>query len=219
MTSPSGRGRTSVPLLPVEAKGVPHPTTAAKVDKEPSAGVSSLNSNSSWDPPINLDHLSEEQQLIVKKMLREESGAFAQNDQDMGSIEKLQMSIKLNDATPVQRTYQSIPRPLYAEVKDYLTDLLNRGWIQKSFSNYSSPVVCVRKKDGSLRLCVDYRQLNLKTITDRQPIPRIQDMLDSLGGNKWFSTLDQGKAYHQGFMTEESHHLTAFVTLGPSYTI
>ena len=72
--------------------------------------------------------------------------------------------------------------------------------------------MCVRKKDGSLRLCVDYRQLNLKTITDRQPIPCIQDMLDSLGGNKWFSTFDQGKAHHQGFMTEESRHLTAFVT-------
>ena len=63
-----------------------------------------------------------------------------------------------------------------------------------------------------MRLCVDYRQLDSKTITDRHPIPRIQDILDGFAGQKWFSTLDQGKAYHQGFMHPSSRHLTAFVT-------
>ena len=114
--------------------------------------------------------------------------------------------------TPVQKSYSSIPRPLYAEVKHYIEDLLNRGWITKSQSNYSSPVVCVRKKDGGLRLCVDYREWNHKTVPDRHPIPRIQETLDNLGGNSWFSVLDQGKAYHQGFVGEKSRHLTAFIT-------
>ena len=59
-----------------------------------------------------------------------------------------------------------------------------------------------------MRLCVDYRQLNSKTITDRHPIPRIQDTLDGFAGQKWFSTLDQGNAYHQGFMHPDSGHLT-----------
>ena len=68
------------------------------------------------------------------------------------------------------------------------------------------------KKDGSLRLCIDYRELNKRTYPERQPIPRIQDILNGLGGNKWFTVLDQGKAYHQGFMAEESRPLTAFVT-------
>lgn len=63
-----------------------------------------------------------------------------------------------------------------------------------------------------MRLCVDYRELNKKTIQDRHPIPRIQETLDNLGGNSWFSTLDQGKAYHQGFVSVESQPLTAFVT-------
>ncbi len=59
---------------------------------------------------------------------------------------------------------------------------------------------------------IDYRDLNRKTLPDRQPIPRVQDILDSLGGNAWFSVLDQGKAYHQGFMSPESRPLTAFTT-------
>ena len=73
-------------------------------------------------------------------------------------------------------------------------------------------MVCVRKKDWSLRLCIDYREWNKKTYPERQPIPRIQDILNGLGGNKWFTVLDQGKAYHQGFMVKENRPLTAFVT-------
>ena len=72
--------------------------------------------------------------------------------------------------------------------------------------------MCVRKKCGGLRLCIDYRKLNLKTIPDRQPIPRIQDILDSLHGNKWFSTLDMSQAYHQGDLHEDSRKFTAFST-------
>ena len=67
------------------------------------------------------------------------------------------MDINVTDPTPVQRTYTVVPRPLFPEVKHYVEDLLNRGWITRSRSAYSLPVVCVREKDGSLRLCIDYR--------------------------------------------------------------
>ena len=80
-------------------------------------------------------------------------------------------------------------------------------------SPYSSPCVRVQKRDGTLRLCIDYRALNQKTIQDRHPLSHIQEALDNLGGKSWFSTLDQGKAYHQGFVSEESQPLTAFITL------
>ena len=110
------------------------------------------------------------------------------------------------------RTYRSIPRHLYEEVKAYIEDLLNRGFITQSSSPYSSSVVCVRKKDNSLRLCIDNRQLNSKTVPDRHPLPRVQETLESLGGNSWFTVLDQGKAYHQGFLHPNSRHLAAFVT-------
>ncbi|KAK7907779.1 hypothetical protein WMY93_016391 [Mugilogobius chulae] len=165
-----------------------------------------------WDPPVKLDHLSPDQQRAVKQLLREECHAFAYNDQDVGCIPSLNMHITLHDTTPVKKTYISVPKPLHQEVKDYLQDLLNRGWISESRSSYSSPIVCVRKKSGELRLCCDYRELNRKSVPDRHPIPRIQDMLDSLHGSSWFSVLDQGKAYHQGFLDPESRPLTAFIT-------
>lgn len=165
-----------------------------------------------WDPPVDVNHLSEEQQRVAKELLREESAAFARDDNDMGCITSLEMSITLNDNNPVQKSYASIPKPLYKEVKEYIEDLLARGWIVKSKSPYSAPVICVRKKDGTLRLCIDYRLLNQRTVTDRHPLPRIQDLTDTLGGYSWFSILDQGKAYHQGFMAEGSRHLTAFIT-------
>lgn len=165
-----------------------------------------------WQPPVDVSHLDEKQQEIVNKMLHEESAVFARDVNDIGCIPSLQMSINRKDDIPVQKAYSSIPKPLFTEVKEYIQDLLAKGWIIKSKSPYAAPVVCVRKKDGSLRLCIDYRLLNQKTIPDRHPLPRIQDLTDTLGGHSWFSLLDQGKAYHQGFMAEGSRHLTAFVT-------
>ena len=122
------------------------------------------------------------------------------------------MNINLTDNIPVQKNYVAVPRPLYPEVKAYIEDLLNKNFIRKSTSPYNSPVVCVRKKDQSLRLCIEFRALNQTTIPDRHPIPRIQETLDNLGGNAWFSVLDQGKAYRQRFVSENSQPLTAFIT-------
>lgn len=148
----------------------------------------------------------------MKEVLCEESGAFARNSSDIGCIPSLQMEIRPKDDIPVQRAYASIPKPLYREVKEYIQELLLKGWIVKSQPPYAAPVICVRKKDGSLHLCVDYCLLNNKTVPDRHPLPQIQDLTDSLGGYTWFSILDQGKAYHQGFIAEGSRYLTAFTT-------
>ena len=117
----------------------------------------------------------------------------------------------LFDNRPVQKTYTAIPRSLYPEVKGYVEDFLNRNGIRKSTSSYSSPVVCYAR-DGELRLCVDFRELNCRTTPDRHPLPRIQETLENVGGNGCFPTLDQGKAYHQGTISPGSRHLTAFIT-------
>ena len=167
------------------------------------------------DSPLNdidLSTLNKKQKVAAGKMLLEEESSFAKGDNDIDCATDLQLEINLTDMKPVQKKYTSIPRPLFPEVKQYIEDLLNKQWIKKSRSNYSSPVVAVRKRDGDLRLCVDFRELNNRSLPDRHPIPRVTDTLKSLGGNDWFSLLDQGKACHQGFVHPNSQYLTAFIT-------
>lgn len=91
-------------------------------------------------------------------MLREELYAFAQNDDDMGCIPSLEMTIALKDNTPVRRSYTSIPKSLYRQVKEYIEDLLANPNIP------TQPLLLCMKKDGSLMLCIDYRILNQQTI-------------------------------------------------------
>ena len=165
-----------------------------------------------WLPKVDLSHLNDEQKCLVENLLLQECDVFSKSDSDIGNIEDFKMKIELSDETPVKEAYRQLPRNLYSEVKNYINDLLVNGWIRESYSAYASPIVCVRKKDNSLRMCIDYRKLNNKTIPDAQPIPRIQDILDNLYGQEWFSTLDMSKAYHQGYVAEESRHLTAFST-------
>ena len=161
-----------------------------------------------WD----LSHLNEKKRGMVEEVLTRMKGVFSKDDTDIGDIPDFQMPIHVENQVPVNAAYRKIPPNLYKEVKNYIEDLLTNGWIRESYSSYSSPIVCVRKKDGTLRMCCDYRKLNLKTVPDSQPIPRIQDILDSLGGQMWFTTLDMSKAYHQGYIDERHRHLTAFVT-------
>ncbi len=74
-----------------------------------------------WDPPVKLDHLTNDQQEAVRKVLRDKCQAFAYNDDDIGCIPSLKMHITLHDTRPMQKTYMSIPKPLHDEVKQYLT--------------------------------------------------------------------------------------------------
>ena len=169
-------------------------------------------SSDAWVPNVDLSHLDAAQREAVMKVLLEEKDVFSRSDCDIGDIKDFKMQIHLDDTVPVREAYRKIPRNLYAEVRDYINDLVTNGWIRESHSSYASPIVCVRKKDGGLHMCCDYRKLNGKTVADSQPIPRIQDILDNLAGKKWFSSLDMSKAYHQGYIHEDSRHLTAFAT-------
>jgi Reverse transcriptase (RNA-dependent DNA polymerase) len=86
------------------------------------------------------------------------------------------------------------------------------GVIQPSTSPFGAPVLFVAKKDGSLRMCVDYRQLNKITVKNKYPLPRIDDMLDRLAGAKYFSTIDLKSGYHQIRLSDEDVYKTAFTT-------
>jgi len=84
------------------------------------------------------------------------------------------VEINLRYNQPVQKKYTSISQPLYLDVKQFIEDLLNQNFITESKSPYSSHVVCVAKKYGSLYLCIDYREVNCRTIAGRHPIPRVK---------------------------------------------
>lgn len=112
-------------------------------------------SNLSWLPDVDFHGLTVKQREQAKQLLLEEADAFAINDNDFGCISELEMDIKMTSDQLVQKNDLSIPRPLYPEVKGYIEDLLNQGFIRKSTSPLSSSVACVRKRDGGMGLCID----------------------------------------------------------------
>ena len=97
-------------------------------------------------------------------------------------------------------------------VKEELKKMEAQGIIEPSNSPWASPVVLVKKKDGTIRFCIDYRKLNEVTLKDAYPLPRIEDNLDALQGAKWFTTLDLASGYWQVEMAEEDKDKTAFCT-------
>ncbi|KAJ9514002.1 hypothetical protein QJQ45_021113 [Haematococcus lacustris] len=112
---------------------------------------------------------------------------------------------------PYKRMYKLSPRE-EAEVKKQVAELLATGLIEPSSSPYGAPILFVQKKDGSLRMCIDYRALNNLTVRDRYPLPRIDDLFDKLAGKRVFSSLDLQSGYHQIRITEEDVPRTAFLT-------
>lgn len=122
------------------------------------------------------------------------------------------MKIDLTNQTPVcYRPY----RLSYSEtlrVRDIIKDLLEKGIIRESNSDFASPILLVKKKDGSDRMCVDFRKLNEITVKDRFPLPRIDDHLDRLGHSRFFTSLDMATGFHQIPLQEDAIPKTGFVT-------
>ena len=115
-------------------------------------------------------------------------------------------------ANPIARPPYRMSLKEENEVKKVVDEYLSKGLIRPSFSPFASPVLLVKKKDGSFRMCVDYRALNKITIKHRYPMPRVDDLLDALGGATIFSKIDLKSGYHQIRIRDEDVHKTAFRT-------
>ncbi|KAL0152450.1 hypothetical protein M9458_052173, partial [Cirrhinus mrigala] len=161
---------------------------------------------------LDLSVLSEEEQGKVRALLEKYVPVFSTHDGDLGCTNLISHDIPLLDDIPVRQRFRRIPPSEYEVVKAHINQLLETQVIRESCSPYASPIVLVKKKDGSLRMCVDYRRLNSKTRKDAFPLPRIEETLDSLAGARWFSTMDLASGYNQVPVAEGDKSKTAFCT-------
>ncbi|KAL2087111.1 hypothetical protein ACEWY4_018170 [Coilia grayii] len=160
----------------------------------------------------DLHGLSKQQAAQAQALFAQYNSIFSKDDGDLGCTSLITHEIPLLDNAPVRQPYRRIPPSQYETVKAHIQQLLESQVIRESSSPYSSPIVLVTKKDGSLRLCVDYRQLNAKTRRDAYPLPRIEESFDALSGARWFSTLDLASGYNQVPVAETDKQKTAFCT-------
>ncbi|KAK7921985.1 hypothetical protein WMY93_008887 [Mugilogobius chulae] len=137
---------------------------------------------------------------------------FAHHDLDFGRTDKVKHRIHLHDETAFKHRARPIHPNDIEAVRNHLRDLLEAGVIRESESPFSSPIVVVRKKNGDVRLCIDYRKLNLQTVKDAYALPNLEESFSALNGSRWFSVLGLKSGYYQIEMEEADKAKTAFVT-------
>ena len=130
----------------------------------------------------------------------------------MGKTSIVKHKIYTGEHAPIKQRPRREPLGMRDIIKEELQKMEEQGVIEPSNSPWASPVVLVKKKDGTVRFCIDYRKVNEVTEKEIYPLPRIEDNLDSLKGAKWFSTLDLASGYWQVEMEEEDKAKTTFCT-------
>lgn len=159
---------------------------------------------------MKVSDLSNEQHAALRTLITRHYSVFSQDEDDIGFCDLITHRIRTTDDNPVKVAHRRVPPHHWGEVREYLKKSLERQIIRPSTSAYAAPVVVVRKKDGTMRLCVDYRSLNAKTHKDAYPLPRIQEALQALNGARYFVSLDLAHGFHQIPMAEEDVEKTAF---------
>lgn len=157
--------------------------------------------------------LSEEWRNRIMQKLNAYRDGFAHHDLDFGHATKVKHRIKLNDDTPFKQKSRSIHPHDFEAVKKHLQTLLAAGIIRKSESPFSSPIVVVRKKNGDVRLCIDYRKLNSRTVKDAYALPNLEEAFSALTGSQWFSVMDLKSGYYQIEMEETNQRQPSCVPL------
>lgn len=155
------------------------------------------------------NRLDDKQRDELKSLLDEFRDVF---EDQPGFTQKAEHHIRTGDEAPITQHPYRIPVAWQPAVREEVRQLLESGMIVHSESPWASPVVCVRKKDDTLRMCVDYRKLNAVTDEDVYPMPRVEEQLDLLGEAKFITTLDLAKGYYQVPVAPEDQDKTAFIT-------
>ncbi|CAI7859804.1 unnamed protein product [Closterium sp. NIES-54] len=165
-------------------------------------------------PTVSASHEDKELTWGVEKLLEKISGVFSE-DLPAGLPPKRAADHRIElipgSTPPVRPTYKMSAVEL-KELKKQLEDLLAKDFIQPSSSPYAYPVLFVRKKDGSLRMCLDYRGLNKITVKNQYPLPRIDELFEQVGEARYFSKLNLRSGYHQVRIQSEDILKTAFQT-------
>jgi len=164
------------------------------------------------EKPKEPPDLTKQQQLQLDQLLEEYQDVIAKDDDPPGHTNVVKHNIVTDDTLPIkQRPYRLSPTE-HEYVEQEINHMMEQEIIQPSSSPWSSPIVLVKKKNGKTRFCVDYRKLNKITKRDTYPLPRIDEILDSLGKAKYFTSLDLASGYWQVEMNESDREKTAFVT-------
>ena len=182
---------------------------------EEDEAVGSLEVGDGWRPSdhviLDKEYLKPEEIQRIKELIDSYQDIFSKNDEDLG-LSIFTHKIKLTDETPIKSRPYRVPYMQLKEVEKHIDQMLRMGVIRKSESPWASPIVMVRKQDGTLRFCVDFRKINERTIKDSYPMPLIEDRLNGLSGCDYFSTLDMASGYWQIKMDKDSIDKTAFCT-------
>ncbi|UYV74124.1 K02A2.6-like [Cordylochernes scorpioides] len=169
--------------------------------------VSSIDLNFDINPD-----LSSEERNQVLMLLYEYKEMFAAPDDYKGRTHLVRHKIKTNSDIPIRKNPYRVSLREREIINNQIDKMLKKGIISHSSSPWASPVILVKKKDGTFRFCVDYRNLNSITVKDQYPLPRIDDCFDSLHGSRYFTSLDLCSGYWQVEVEEQDREKTAFVT-------
>ena len=169
-------------------------------------------------PDFDLDdsNLSSLEKTQLTNLLNKFASLFTPKGGQVGRTQIVKHAIT-TEGPPVRQPVRRVPQALKEVIDTEVTKMLEQGIVKPSSSPWSSPVVLVKKKDGSWRFCVDYRKLNAATHRDAYPLPRIDATLDSLAGSTYFTTLDLASGYWQVEIEEQDKEKTAFSTPNGHY--
>ena len=174
------------------------------------ACAATTNQPSSCQFQSQLGHLGQGETVKLQSLLAAFPNLFSGDKSDIGTVPNIRHRIVTTTDTPVRTRQWRLPHSMQKVIREECDKMLSAGVIEPSSSPWLSPVVLVRKSDGTIRFCIDFRNLNKVTVADSYPLPRMDQLLDDLGGTAYFTVLDSRSAYWAVEVEPEDRPKTAF---------